>query len=194
MVTKSVCGVVSALVMVFCTSANSQEQGGSRGLSPKGIQGSFVKQSMMIEKQLVSLAEAIPQEKYSWRPGEGVRSIAESFLHCARGNYALMPFIGGKVPEGIDPVKLETSTTDKKAVVDAMKSSFNVINAYIGGLPDTDLEKPVKFFGMEMTVGDMIMLSANHQHEVLGQAVAYARVNGVVPPWTAERMNQSKKN
>ncbi|MBI4417989.1 MAG: hypothetical protein HY563_04375 [Ignavibacteriales bacterium] len=105
-----------------------------------------------------------------------------------------MPFIGGKVPEGIDPVHLETSTTDKKAIVNALKSSFKVINDYIAAVPDADLENPVKFFGMDMTVGDMIMLSANHQHEVLGQAVAYARVNGIVPPWTAERMKESKKN
>lgn len=196
MITRNPGGVVAAtiaFVMVACLSVAAQEKEGKMMIAMKGIQGSFVKQSSMVEKQFLSLAEAIPQEKYAWRPADGVRSIAEAFLHCARGNYVLMPFIGGKVPEGMDPVKLETSTTDKKAIAEAMKGSFKTINDYVGSIPDSDLDNPVKFFGMDMTVRDMIMLCANHQHELLGQAVAYARMNNVVPPWTAEREARMKE-
>lgn len=179
----------TALLVFFAFQGIAQQEKSM----PKGVQGSFLKQSNMVEQQFVSLAEAIPQEKYTWRPAADVRSISESFLHCARGNYALMPFIGGKVPDGIDPVALETSSSDKKTVIAAVKNSFKTINDYIGSIPDNELERSVKFFGMDMTVGDMIMLCATHQHELLGQAVAYARMNNVVPPWTAEREAKMKQ-
>ncbi len=184
---------VLALSLVFALQGIAQDTMNM----PKGIQGSFLKQSNMVEQQFLSLAEAIPQEKYTWRPATGVRSISEAFLHCARGNYAMLPFLGGKVPDGIDPVALETSTSDKKAVIAAIKTSFKAINDHIGSVPDSDLERNVKVFRMEMTVGDAIMLCATHQHELLGQAIAYARMNNVVPPWTAEReakMKEQEKN
>ncbi|HEY5615321.1 MAG TPA: DinB family protein [Bacteroidota bacterium] len=151
---------------------------------PKGVQGAFVKQSMFVENQFVTLAEAIPQDKYNWRPAEGVRSIAESFLHVARGNYGILTFIGAKVPEGVDMEKLEKSSTDKATIVDAMKKSFKAVNDYVQSVPESDFGREIDFFGNKMTVLDMIMLAATHQHETLGQSIAYARSNGVKPPWS----------
>ena len=148
------------------------------------VQGAFVKQSMFVENQFVTLAEAIPQDKYSWRPAEGVRSIAESFLHVARGNYGILTFIGAKVPEGVDMEKLETSSTDKATIVEAMKKSFKAVNDYVQSVPESDFGREIDFFGNKMTVLDMIMLAATHQHETLGQSIAYARSNGVKPPWS----------
>ncbi|HEX9829987.1 MAG TPA: DinB family protein, partial [Bacteroidota bacterium] len=146
--------------------------------------GAFVKQSNYVENQFVTLAEAIPQDKYNWRPAEGVRSIAESFLHVARGNYGILTFIGAKVPEGVDMEKLEKSSTDKATIVDAMKKSFKAVNDYVQSVPESDFGREIDFFGNKMTVLDMIMLAATHQHETLGQSIAYARSNGVKPPWS----------
>lgn len=158
----------------------------------KGIQGSFVRQSMSTEKKLTSLAEAVPQDKFNWRPTEGVRSIAESFLHSAVGNYLMVRMLGGKLPEGLDLMKLEKSTTDKAKVVEEVTKSFKAVNDCIGSIPDADLTKEVSFFGTPMSENDVIMAAADHQHEVLGQAIAYARMNQIVPPWTAARQAKMK--
>ena len=163
---------------------------------PGGVKGAFLKQSKFVEGQMVQLAEAIPQKKYNWRPAKGVRSIAESFMHAALGNYISSSKITGKMAEGIDPGKLEKSETDKKKIVEALKKSFEVVNQAVTSCPDSEFDMKVDFFGMDMNKMDMIMLGATHQHELLGQQIAYARMNGVVPPWTEERqkkMQEQKK-
>jgi uncharacterized damage-inducible protein DinB len=160
---------------------------------PGGVKGAFLKQSMFVENQFVQLAEAIPQEKYSWRPADGVRSIAEAFLHVASGNYLMMKTIGAALPEGVDPMKMEKSTTDKKQIVEAMKKSFAFINEQVKKTEESSYGKEVDFFGNKMTVLDMIFLGATHQHETIGQAIAYARTNGITPPWTEERTKQQQQ-
>lgn len=173
--------------------ATAQEKAAAKMDMPSGVRGSFAKQSKFVEGQLTSLAQAIPQEKYNWRPGEGVRSIAESFLHAAGGNYVTLTTMGGQLPAGVDMKTLEKSTTDKAKIADALKQSFAAVNDYISKIPEADYGKHVSFFGNDMTILDMIFLAATHQHETLGQAIAYARSNGVTPPWTAERQAQMKE-
>jgi len=163
---------------------------------PGGIKGAFLKQSKFVEGQMLSLLEAIPQKKMNWRPGKGVRSVAESFMHAALGNYITSSKITGTMAEGIDPQKLEKSETDKKKVAEALKKSFEVVNQAVSGCPESEFNAKVDFFGMDMNKLDMIMLGATHQHELLGQQIAYARINGIVPPWTEERqkkMQEQKK-
>ena len=139
-----------------------------------------------LEKKLVSLAEAVPAEKYAWRPGEGVRSISEVFAHIAQANYMFPSLLGVKVPDGIGN-DLEKKLTRKRDVVPALKQSFLHLRSAIGGLTDADLEKPAKLFQRESSVMGAYYLATGHLHEHLGQSIAYARMNGVVPPWTAER-------
>ena len=178
------------LVIFMVTLASAQEK---KMEMPGGVKGAFLKQSMFVENQFVQLAEAVPHEKYGWRPADGVRSIAEAFLHVASGNYLMMKTIGAALPEGVDPMKLEKSTTDKKQIVEAMKKSFAFINEQVKKTEESSYGKEVDFFGNKMTVLDMIFLSATHQHETIGQAIAYARTNGITPPWTEERTKQQQK-
>jgi uncharacterized damage-inducible protein DinB len=181
--------LVLGAIVLFLSPLGAQES----MKMPGGVQGSFLKLQSMLEKESVSLAEAIPQEKYSWRPMEGVRSIAEAFMHLALGNYIVMQTIGVKLPEGIDLKTFQTSTTDKAKIVEALKTSFAFIDGQVGKIPDSDLDREVSFFGNKMDIRDMILVGANHEHEVLGQAIAYARMNQIVPPWTAERMKKMKE-
>jgi len=160
---------------------------------PTGVASSFLKQSKHVEEQLVSLAQAIPQRDFTWRPMKGVRSVSEAFLHAALGNYAVLTTLGGKLPEGVDTKTLQTSTTDKGKIVEELKKSFQAINDFISKVPEQEYGQQVKFFGMDMTKLDMIFLAATHEHEVLGQAIAYARMNHVVPPWTAEMQAKMKQ-
>ncbi len=160
---------------------------------PGGVLGSYMKLSMMAENQILSLAEAVPEDKYGWRPMEGVRSMAESFMHAGSGNYLIATFTGSKLPEGMDLMKFDVSATKKADVIAAVKASFKHLRDHVATLKDEDLKKDVDFFGNPMTVGDMIVFAVAHQRESLGQEVAYARMNGIVPPWTQKRMEEAKK-
>jgi uncharacterized damage-inducible protein DinB len=133
------------------------------------------------------LAEAFPAEKFAWRPAEGVRSVSETLLHLATANFGFPNAWGVKPPEGLDLRGLQKSTTDKAKVIALVKQSYEHMRAAVSNLSDADLEKRVKFFGDEAPIAEILFHTANHQHEHLGQLIAYARMNGVVPPWTAER-------
>jgi uncharacterized damage-inducible protein DinB len=147
-----------------------------------GFRGLFLKQLEDVQGKVVGLAEAMPQEKYSWRPADGVRSVAEVFTHIASANFFLPTFIGVKPPATFSPAIAKE--TDKAKVVDALKSSFEHVRQVALNMPDADLEKPVKLFGQDTTYEGVLFLIANHMHEHLGQSIAYARTNGVVPPWS----------
>ncbi len=145
------------------------------------------------ETKLVQLAEAIPAETYTWRPGEGVRSVSEVFLHVAGSNYSIPRVVGVQPPEGFTPQGFERSTTDKATIVEHLRNSFAHVKRVVEGISDADLDKAVRLFGRDSTYRNVLFLLATHAHEHLGQMIAYARSNGVVPPWTAARQAQSSQ-
>lgn len=142
-----------------------------------------------IESKIVGLAEAMPADKYEWRPMEGVRSVSELFLHVAGANFGLSQTFGTPPPEGLDMSGYEDSTTDKAEIVPAVKDSFAHMKGAIEKLSGADAEETVKMFGGETTTRGALLNTVEHLSEHLGQAIAYARVNEVVPPWTAARAN-----
>jgi len=144
-----------------------------------------------MHKKFVALAEAIPQEKYTWRPGDGVRSISEVFLHISLGNYFILGMKGDAMPDGIDPKTFEKSTTDKAQIVAALNKSFDNAHAQIAAMSNSDFAKALPKLGPDANEGDVIYILVTHAHEHLGQSIAYARVNGVVPPWTAEQLKKA---
>jgi uncharacterized damage-inducible protein DinB len=145
----------------------------------------FLNQLADSEKKLVSLAEAMPAEKFSWRPADGVRSISEVFMHEAGANYLFMTFLGAKPPAGFNRDS-EKTVTDKAQVVQMLKDSFAHVRQAVSGLSDADMTKETKMFGRPQTNQNVLFVYSNHLHEHLGQAIAYARQNGIVPPWSAK--------
>ena len=150
--------------------------------APGGFRGEFLGSVADAEKKLVSLAEAEPQEKYSWRPGEGVRSIGEVYVHVAMDNYYFMSLVGVKPPAM--EKDLEKTLTDKAKVIGYLKESFAWVKSATANIKDEELEKATKMFGMMTTARGVLLVLATHMHEHLGQSIAYARTNGVVPPWS----------
>ena len=144
------------------------------------------------EKQILDLAEATPADKYGWRPGAGVRSISELYIHIVGGNYLLLGFAGVKAPAGLDR-EMEKNVTEKAKVIDELKKSFAHLRAGIAATSDADLDKPVKMFGRDTTVRGVMLAAVSHEFEHLGQSIAYARMNGIVPPWTAEQQKRIKE-
>jgi uncharacterized damage-inducible protein DinB len=135
--------------------------------------------------QLLKLAGAMPADKYSWRPAKGVRSVGEVYMHVANGNYLMPTFWGIQPPAGIDRRGLEKQTGDKAKMLAVLTASFDHARHAIAALPDASLGKPINFFGRQTTFAWLIMHTVTHAHEHLGQSIAYARMNGVVPPWSA---------
>jgi uncharacterized damage-inducible protein DinB len=163
--------------------------------APKtGFRADLLKSLDDLEKKSVSLAEAIPEEKYSWRPGEGVRSIGEVYMHMAQGNYSYSGQIGNKAPADLDVRGLEKLANDKAKTVAALKQSFAHVRQTMNmQTSDADLNKAIKLFGNDSTVRYALFIMQVHQSEHLGQSIAYARSVGVAPPWTVERQEAQKK-
>jgi uncharacterized damage-inducible protein DinB len=155
----------------------------------RGVKAYFLTQLNDTEKKFLDLAQAIPAEKYSWRPGDGVRSISEVLVHVAGADVMLgARFLGTKMPEGIVTRTSEKDMTDKAKIIETMKKSFAFLSDTAAKMSDADLQKPVKLFGGQETNGDgALMFISNHMHEHLGQLIAYARTNGVVPPWSQKQ-------
>jgi len=140
------------------------------------------------------LAEAIPAEKYTWRPAPDVRSFAEVFLHVATANYNLYKLVGTPPPAGLDVKALEKSSTDKAKVVATLKDSFAHARKAIAAMSDADLEKSMDWFGGKNTERGILLFIVRHGAEHLGQSIAYARSVGIVPPWTEDMKREMQKS
>ena len=182
---KRLASILAFAALVFNASAATAQT------PTKGFRAEFLMQQDGVEKELLGLAEATPATFFAWRPAEGVRSVSEVFVHVAGGNYLFLGFAGVKVPDGSSPS--EKNVTDKAAVIEAMKKSFAALRAGVASISDADLDKPVKMFGHDTTVRGVLLVAATHEHEHLGQSIAYARMNGIVPPWTAARQAKAAK-
>jgi uncharacterized damage-inducible protein DinB len=136
------------------------------------------------EAKLTGLAEAIPADKYGWRPAEGVRSVSEVFMHVANANYFFPTFWAVPPPASVKGQNLEKSVTEKSKVVQTLKDSFAHLEKAVEGMSDADMAKRVNFFGTDLSMSSLLFHVAAHEHEHLGQSIAYARMNGVIPPWS----------
>lgn len=148
----------------------------------------------------LALAKAIPQDKYAWRPMEGVRSFNEVFMHMAGGTLLFLSYAGMQSPTGAahdlatvymkrgfempEIFASERTVTNKDKVVEIMDQAFNQARDCIRNMQDADLDKPVEFFGRTTTIRGVLIVMGDHLSEHLGQSIAYARVNGIVPPWS----------
>jgi uncharacterized damage-inducible protein DinB len=151
--------------------------------APSGLRGDLLTWIDDAAGKLQQLAEAIPEAKYTWRPGQGVRSVAEVIAHVSGANYLLPTFAGVQSPVPIQGEDAPTPAT-RAAAVEQLRRSFDHLRTAIRNTSDADLDKPANLFGRPSTVRNVYVLSVTHAHEHLGQLIAYARTNGVVPPWS----------
>ncbi len=150
--------------------------------SSKGFRSEFLADLDEVQDKITRLATAVPAEKYPWRPAEGVRSISEVYTHIAGGNYFLATFVNVQPPSTM-PKDIE-KITDKKLVLAELQKSFDHLRMVMKNTPDSDFDKQVMLFGKPTTERAVFATILNHLHEHLGQSIAYARMNGVVPPWS----------
>ncbi len=137
-----------------------------------------------VSRQLVALAEAIPAAKFSWRPAPGVRSTSEVLMHIALANFYLLSVTGPKLPADMKSPDMEKTVTAKAEVIGWLKRSLDAVKSARAGLKPGDLQRRVKIEGRDATVDGMYLRIIVHANEHMGQLVAYARMNGIVPPWS----------
>jgi uncharacterized damage-inducible protein DinB len=145
-----------------------------------------------LHKKFADLAGAVPAEKFNWRPAEGVRSIGEVYLHISQANYGFMDFLGANPPVNFKTKDFEKSITDKAKIIEQINQSFDFVKATVSKMTNADFSKAKKELGPDANEGDVIYLLVTHAHEHLGQSIAYARQNGIIPPWTVAAMEKAK--
>lgn len=139
-----------------------------------------------MQKKFVDLANAVPADKLTWRPSADSRSFAEVFLHVAAERYGILSMMGAETPAGVDRKGLEKSTTDRTRIVEELNKSWDFAKKTIQAMPNADFAKLLPKLGPQANAGDVVYILVADNHEHLGQSIAYARENGIVPPWTVE--------
>ena len=165
----AVCALAVAL-MVPLARAQSQSA---------GLQAAFAKDAETLSDKFTGLARVM-SGKYDWKPGQGVRSVGEVFNLIVRENGVLVRVFSGTPSTGAAPAPI----TDPEKLQEALRVSYASLQQAITALSDNDLQTTVKLFGRDWTKQDALMHVLEDQHEHLGQSIAYARSNGVVPPWS----------
>ncbi|QLG44346.1 DinB family protein [Costertonia aggregata] len=135
------------------------------------------------QAQVIQLAEAFSAEQYDWRPMEGVNSVGEALLHIAGGNYYLASKMGFAPPEDVDMMNLG-KITGKDNIIAALKKSNAFVLDKIMMVETGQLNEEVDFGFAKMNKLGGLLAMMEHNGEHKGQLIAYARSNGVVPPWS----------
>ena len=144
-----------------------------------------------VQKKFAELAAAVPADKFNWRPSPDARSFAKLFLHVAGERYGILALMGAQTPADIDLKTMEKSTTDQARIVADLNKSWDFAKKNIQSMANSDFAKPIPKLGPEANAGDVVYILVSDAHEHLGQAIAYARQNGIVPPWTVEAQKQA---
>jgi uncharacterized damage-inducible protein DinB len=152
---------------------------------PEGIWQGYDGEWKHVSQQLIALAEATPADKFSWRPAPGVRSTSEIYMHIVLANFYLLSVTGPKMPVDLKE-DAEKSVTSKPEVIAWLKRSLEAVKTAHAAVTPKDLERRVKIADREATVDGMYLRIIVHANEHMGQLIAYARMTGVVPPWSKE--------
>jgi uncharacterized damage-inducible protein DinB len=143
-----------------------------------GMQAALARNAGTLSDKFTGLARVM-SGKYDWKPAQGVRSVAEVFNLIVKENGLLAGVLTGTPNTAAPPAAI----TDPEQVQEALKASYAKLQEAITGLSDHDLQTTVKLFGRDWAKQDAVMYILDDQHEHLGQSIAYARSNGVAPPW-----------
>jgi uncharacterized damage-inducible protein DinB len=151
--------------------------------APEGIWQSYDGEWRHVSQQLIALAEATPEDKFSWRPAPGVRSTSEVYMHIAEANFGLLSVTGPEMPADMKE-GMEKSVTAKADVINWLKRSLEAVKQAHLAVTPKDLQRKVHIHDRDATVDGMYLRIIVHANEHMGQLIAYARMSGVVPPWS----------
>lgn len=187
-ISKSLGHSALALLVVcgFAWTAGAQDHAGHEAAASVDYFAEYLNTFNGSAEKIAGLGEAIPEDKYDWRPAEGVRSVKESMMHVAGANFFLATRLGADLPEDLDVRTLETMIEGKEKALKVLMRSFDHVRTAVGALTQEDLGKEVDVFGNPGNIMRVMMIISEHMAEHQGQLIAYARMNDVVPPWSKQ--------
>lgn len=141
----------------------------------------FIGQLEFVKGRIMQLAEAMPEDKYTWRPDDEVRSVGEVYVHIADANIYFLSLMTGNETE----YEAENNN-DKKTALKKLEQSFQTLKESVSKFTEEDLNREIEAFGRKFTVRNFMITLISHIHEHLGQSIAYARMNNVTPPWSLQ--------
>lgn len=153
--------------------------------APEGIWQGYDGEWKHVSQQLIALAGATPPDNFAWRPAPGVRSTSEVYMHIVLANFYLLSVTGPKMPADLKE-GMEKTVTSKSDVINWLKRSLDAVKDAHLAETSKDLERKVHIADRDATVDGMYLRILVHANEHMGQLVAYARMTGVVPPWSAK--------
>ncbi len=149
------------------------------------VKASFVADLEAMRTKFLGLADAFPQDKYTWRPMEGVRSVSEVLMLIASEGYGFAPTaLGGKAGLTREEMAPLSKVTDKAQVIDHLNKGFAHAKQALEAVDPATLVAKRRVMGQDRTTPEIVLAVAGDMHEHLGQLIAYARVNHIVPPWS----------
>jgi uncharacterized damage-inducible protein DinB len=159
------------------------------------VKAEFLRNYNDAADKAMRLADVVPADKYTWKPTPEVRGFSAVFMHIAAANFNFGRRVGGTLPEGVQlGPGFDTSATDKDKVQATLKQSVEFVRATVGAMSDADFEKTFQTpSGASRSYRDVLFALASHTHEHLGQAIAYTRMAGMVPPWTEEQQQRQQQ-
>jgi uncharacterized damage-inducible protein DinB len=169
-----------------------------------GFRAEFLAELDIATRQILGLANAFPADTYDWYPDSRARTVSEVFVHIATGNYLLLDVVGAPVAAdlyqhlpaaGPGPSSerffaflrtnddLVASIREKSDVVALLQRSLQAVDEAFRQTSDLDLDRELDFAGQPSTVRRVYLRLLAHNHEHMGQMIAYLRCNNVAPPW-----------
>jgi len=160
--------------------------------SASGMRAQYLADFETMQTKFRELAGAMDADSYGWRPMDGVRTVSEVFMLIVAENYVVPSAWGATPPDGITPgfglfTELPANVTDKADVLAALDTSAAYLLDAVGSLSDAQMGETFQVFGQAGVLQESLLLVVGDMHEHLGQAIAYARMHEVVPPWTARQ-------
>ena len=170
---------ISTLILLFsCLLGYSQQD-----LAQKSILGMLE----MTQGQIKALTEVFDDSQLNWRPAEGVRSTGETVVHVAAANYYLAMRLGFPPPEGVDIMTMEKTITGREAILEAYDKSAEFIREKMMEVDPASLDAEVDLGFMKTNRLSALLVVLEHTGEHKGQLIAYARSNGLAPPWSQQQ-------
>jgi len=184
---RALAGLVLAAITTLAVPTPARAQDAMSKEAAVAVRTAFLADMEVMRGKFVGLAQAFPPDKYTWRPMDGVRSVSEVLMLIAAEGYAFIPSgFGGKAADlgGREKMAELSKVTDKAAVIDHLNKAFAHAKGQLESVDPSALMARRKLMGRDMSSLDAALAIGGDMHEHLGQLIAYARMNHIVPPWS----------
>ena len=179
-----ICLAVITSILMFSTSPASAQDAISKE-SAAVIKAAFIADIEVMRGKFIGLAQAFPADKYTWRPMDGVRSVSEVLMLMVTEAYGFAPTaLGGKPGLTREEMAPLSKVTDKAQIVDQLTKSFAYAKQTLEAIDPATLTAKRRVMGQDRALPDIVIAVGGDMHEHLGQLIAYARTNHIVPPWS----------